>query len=133
VLGGQGVCFAVPSNTAAFVLAQVLDHGRVRRAWLGVSAVEVLLPVAVARAAGLESPRGIAVRAVESGSPAGRAGLVRGDVIVRLGRSATRTVADLHRLLDHEAIGTELALEVLRAGVPHTLRVQPSEAPRQVA
>jgi S1-C subfamily serine protease len=133
VVGGQGVCFAVPSNTASFVLTQVLTHGRVRRAWLGVGAVEVLLPAPVARTAGLESPRGVAVRSVEPDSPAARAGLGRGDVIVRLGTQATRTVADLHRLLDHEAIEAELEVEVLRAGVPRTLRVRPTEAPRQVA
>jgi len=133
VLGGQGVCFAVPSNTASFVLGEVLAHGRVRRAWLGVGAAEVLLSAPIARAAGLEHPRGVAVRSVEDGSPAARSGLMRGDVIVRLGGRTTQTVADLHRLLDHEAIGSELELQVLRAGVPHTLRVRPSEVSRQVA
>ncbi len=133
VLGGQGVCFAVPANTASFVLTQILSHGRVRRAWLGVGAAEVLLPAAVFKAAGLQSGRGVAVRSVEPGSPAARAGLAQGDVIVRLGSRSVATVADLHRLLDHEAIGSELELTVLRAGLPMSLRVRPAEAPRQAA
>jgi S1-C subfamily serine protease len=57
----QGVCFAVPSNTASFVLSELLRHGRVRRAYLGIAGEEVLLPAPLARAHGLASPRGIAV------------------------------------------------------------------------
>ena len=133
VLGGQGVCFAVPSNTAAFVLSEILAHGRVRRAWLGVGVAEVLLPAPVARAAGLESARGIAVRSVERRSPAERAGVAPGDVLVRLRGRPTATVADLHRGLDHEAVESELELVVLRGGLPLTLQVRPVEAPRQVA
>jgi S1-C subfamily serine protease len=130
VLGGQGVCFAVPSNTASFVLSEILAHGRVRRAWLGVGVAEVLLPSPIARAAGLESPRGVAVRSVEPGSPAARAGLAAGDVLVRLRGRPTATVADLHRGLDREAVESELEVAVLRAGAPLTLRVRPIEAPR---
>jgi S1-C subfamily serine protease len=56
VLGAQGLCFAVPSNTASFVLAQFRAHGRVRRAWLGIGGEEVLVPAAVAQKEGLPSP-----------------------------------------------------------------------------
>jgi S1-C subfamily serine protease len=127
VLGAQGLCFAVPSNTASFVKAEILVHGRVRRAWLGIGAEEVLLPALAVRDNGLESNRAIAVRSVEPGSPAARAGLVPRDVIARLGRSTTASVADLHRALSGDAIGATLPLEILREGKKRTLTIRPVE------
>ncbi len=127
VLGGQGVCFAVPANTASFVIRQVLAHGRVRRARLGVAAEEVSLAAERARELGLPAPRGVVVRAVEPGSPAERAGLRVGDVLVRCAGRPLQTVADLHRLLDHEAIDRALEFELLRRAERLTLAVRPSE------
>lgn len=126
---GQGLCFAVPSNTAAFVLREILAHGRVRRAYLGVGAEEVLLPRTVADAHGLPAPRAVAVRNVERDAPAARAGLLAGDLIVRFRGEPVATVADLHRLLDSSAIGIELPLELLRAGRLRTAAVRPAELP----
>ncbi len=125
----QGQCFAVPSNTAAFVLGEIVRHGRVRRAWLGVRAEDVIFPARLARENGLPAGRGVAVRDVEAGSPAASGGLRPGDVIVRLGGAPISTVADLHRSLGHPAIGASLAIEVLRAGVLRSLAVRPVEAP----
>jgi S1-C subfamily serine protease len=116
VLGGQGVCFAVPSNTASFVVRQLLAHGRVRRAFLGLSGEEVFLPATAARGAGLTGQRGVLVREIQPGTPAADSSLRRGDVIVRADQSELSSIADLHRLLDHEAIDRVLSLEVLRAG-----------------
>src|SRR5205823_6455090 len=53
----QGLCFAVPSSTASFVVAEILRHGRVRRAWLGLGGEEVLLPGPIARSAGIDPAR----------------------------------------------------------------------------
>ncbi len=117
----QGLCFAVPSNTA-------LRHGHVRRALLGIAGEEVLMPTAVARGAGLEGARGVAVRSVARGSPAAVAGVRAGDIVVSFAGKPIATVADLHRLLDSGAIGTEALLEVLRAGRRTPLRVRPVEA-----
>jgi S1-C subfamily serine protease len=124
----QGLCFAVPANTASFVIGELLQHGRVRRAWLGVAIEEVLLPAAVARAAGLSEPRGVALRRVEPGTPAATAGLAPGDVVVELGGAPVRTVADLLRALGGPAIGHELQVVFLRRGVRETRRIVPSEA-----
>jgi len=132
VLGGQGVCFAVPSNTASFVIAEILAHGRVRRAWLGVGAEEVLLPNRVAREHGLASARGIGVRAVEPQSPAAEAGLRAGDVLFELGGKPLATIADLHRSLDGSAIGADLEVRFLRAGRPAAATVRPGEIPVRV-
>ena len=125
---GQGVCFAVPSNTASFVLEQVLAHGRVRRAWLGIAGEEVLLPAALGARHALAAARGVAVRTVTPRSPAARAGLVAGDVIVGLGDHPVATVADLHRLLDHAAIGSARRLKVLRRGERLELDVRAGDA-----
>ncbi len=124
---GQGLCFAVPSNTAQFVLTEVLRAGRVRRARLGVAAEEVMVARAVALRAGLPSNRGIAVRAVEPGSPAALAGVRPGDILVRLGQRPIASIADLHRVLDAQAIEHEQALELVRAGVVQAVLVRPAE------
>ena len=125
--GGQGLCFAVPSNTASFVAGELACHGRVRRAWLGIAAEEVLLPAALARGLGIDPARGVAVLQVERGSPAAAAGLRRGDVLVRFAGTPVQTVADLHRLLDAGAIGASLPLELVRGGQLVLLDARPVE------
>ena len=129
VPGAQGLCFAIPSNTAQFVLGELLAHGRVRRAWLGVAATEVLLPAALAAACRLPTPRGVLVEHVEPGSPASRAGLRRGDVVVACSEAPVASVSDLHRLLDHRAIGARTTVAVIRDGTRLALAVTPEEFP----
>ena len=119
--------FAVPSVTAAFVLAEVRREGRVRRARLGIAGEDVLVPAVLARSQGLAEARGVAVRGVESTGPGARAGLVRGDVIVRFAGHPVTGVADLHRWLDGDAIGRPLPLVVLRAGRRLDLEVKAEE------
>jgi len=125
--GAQGICFAVPSNTARFVRDEVLAHGRVRRAWLGVAAEEVVIPRAVAERHGLGSPRGVLLRDVAADSPASRAGLRAGDVLVRLAGLRVETVSDVHRLLVGDVIGAPLELAVLRDGHWLDVEARPGE------
>jgi S1-C subfamily serine protease len=127
VLGGQGLCFAVPANTASFVTSEILSHGRVRRAWLGIAGEEVLLPKRLEREHGLRSARGVGVHRVEDGSPAARAGMQPRDVIVEMRGQPVESVADLHRLLDRDAIGTRLEVKVLREGKKLALQFEPIE------
>jgi S1-C subfamily serine protease len=126
-LGGAGLCFAVPSNTARFVLGEILRHGRVRRAWLGIRAEEVLLPSPVARRLGLDSARAVAVRGVEPGTPAAAAGIEAGDVLLSFDGTRTQTVSDLHRKLDGSAIGRSIAIQGLRGSEPRAFQVTPLE------
>jgi S1-C subfamily serine protease len=123
----QGLCFAVPANTASFVAGELASHGRVRRAFLGVGAEDVLLPRARALELGLADPRGVAVRSVQPSSPAALAGLARGDILIELAGTRMATVADLHRALGASAIGRELPLVLLRHGARHTVSVAPRE------
>jgi S1-C subfamily serine protease len=114
----QGLAFAVPSNTAAFVMDEIRAHGRVRRAVLGISAEEVLLP---------GDRRGVLVHDVGEGSPAGLAGLRPNDVILGFRGKSVASIADLHRLLDAEAIGAAAELVVSRRGSMCRVMVQPAE------
>ncbi len=125
----QGLCFAVPSNTASWVIGELLKNGRVRRAWLGVGAEEVLLPQAVAHQLDLAAARGVAVRSVAPNSPALEAGVAENDVIVALGSVPIRSVADLHRALGGEAIEVATTLSVVRKAKKVELSVRPRELP----
>jgi S1-C subfamily serine protease len=117
----------LPSNTASFVRDEILAHGRVRRAWLGVAAIEVILPRALATGLGLASARGVSVQTIHGGSPAASSKLATGDVMIEVDGRRTETVADLHRLLDREAIGRQLMVRVVRAGLVLELDVMPLE------
>ncbi len=125
----QGLCFAVPSNTASFVVEEILRHGRVRRAWLGIAAAEVLLPARLAREAGIAAARGVLVQGVERGSPAAAAAVRPGDVLVGFAGKPVGTVTDLHRLLGRDAIETALPLDLLRDGRRRTTTIRPVEVP----
>jgi len=133
LFGSQGVCFAVPSNTAAFVTTEILAHGRVRRAWLGIAGEEVLLPKRLERELGLAAARGVAVRRVEEKSPAEAASMRANDVVVTLGGAPVTSVADLHRLLNSEAIGATADLGLVRDGRLIHVSVRPTEAPSVAA
>jgi len=114
ILPAQGICFAVGINTAKFVVAQLLKEGRVRRARIGVAGQNVPLRRVVIRQHALEVPGGVLVLSVEAGSPAARAGLAGGDVIVSLKGESVAGIDDLHRLLTGDVIGAKLLIVVVR-------------------
>jgi len=129
IMGAQGICFAVASNTAQFVLSQLIRHGRVRRAFIGVSAQTAAVPRRHARAAEIENTSGAMITALEPNGPAQRAGLMSLDTIVRAEGTAITGVDDLIRLLDGERIGRAIAIDVLRRGQLRSVEVTPSERP----
>lgn len=126
ILGAQGLCFAIGIDTARFVLQEILRHGRVRRARLGVAAQTVHLPRRIAHALAREVDTGVRVAAIEPGSPAATAGLIAGDLMIDLDGVALASVDRLHRLLDADAIGRSVPLRVLRNGaiVEKTVRLE---------
>ncbi len=132
IAGAQGLCFAVSSNTALFVLRQFLLHGRVRRAHLGISAQTVPLSARLQRAANMGS-RAVRIGEVEGGGPASVAGLRAGDIVCALDGTPTHGVDDLIRLLDGERIGRAIELTVLRGAMTIHRSVTPVERMPQAA
>jgi S1-C subfamily serine protease len=131
IAGAQGICFAVASNTAQYVLSEILRHGRVRRAFIGVAAQTVAVPRRHARAADIENDFGAMITATEPNGPAQAAGLMSYDIVVRLDGIAVTGVDDMIRLLNGQRIGRAVALDVLRRGQLRSFEVKPAE--RQAA
>jgi S1-C subfamily serine protease len=128
ILPAQGICFAIAINTAKFVAGRLIKDGRVRRSRIGVAVQTVPLPRALARRHDLAAEAGVLVMQVEPDGPAGRAGLVEGDVVVGLDGHPVAGIDDLHRLLTEERVGVWTRLRVLRDGEALTLEVIPQEA-----
>ncbi len=129
IAGAQGICFAIPVNTAKWVVTQLLRDGRVRHAYLGVSARPLELDRRVVVHYQLARPTAAQVTEVQPETAAARAGLRPGDVIVRAGEVAVASPDDLQRALGRHALGAPLALDVLRGGERVTVETVPSELP----
>jgi S1-C subfamily serine protease len=128
ILPAQGICFAIGINTAKFVASRLLRDGRIRRSFIGVSAQTTPVHRRVVRFYDLPKETGVVVISVEENSPAKRAGLREGDVIVALEGQPVAGVDDLHRVLTDVRVGVSCALTVLRWTEKLELRVVPEEA-----
>lgn len=114
IMGAQGICFAIACNTAKFVLGELIQHGRVRRAFIGVSAQTTPVPRRFAVTAGIANQFGAMITAAEAGSPAAVAGLAPQDIVVSLDGETVTGIDDLIRLLNGERIDREVTVTVLR-------------------
>ncbi len=127
IRGAQGLCFAVSSNTANFVLGEILRHGRVRRAYIGVGASTSVLPRRVALRLGVDQPTGALITTIENDGPAAQAGLMTGDFIVAIDGQKVTGVDDLVRLLDGGCVGRTVRVDVLRRSELRKIWVGPKE------
>ena len=100
IAGAQGICFAVASNTAKFVLGEIIRHGRVRRAYIGVSAQTVPVPRRYVRRVRPRRPLRRTGHRHRASSPAAAGGLQTQDIIVGLDHDSVAGIDDLVRLLD---------------------------------
>jgi S1-C subfamily serine protease len=128
ILPAQGICFAIGINTAKFVASRLLRDGRIRRSYIGVSAQTVPVHRRVVRFYDLAKESGALVLSVEENSPAKRAGLRDGDIIVALEGHPVAGVDDLHRVLTDIPAGASCSLAVLRHTEKLELKIVPEEA-----
>jgi len=129
ILPAQGLCFAISINTAQFIASKLIRHGQVRRSYIGVQAQTAPLNRTIARHYELKTVTGALVLASEPGSPAQKAGLQEGDVIVSLDGEPVEGVDVLHRLLDEQRIGKASAMIVLRGSKRIELKIIPEMRP----
>jgi S1-C subfamily serine protease len=127
ILPAQGICFATAINTAKFVAARLIRDGRIRRSFLGVGGQNVEIPRFLARQLNLATFSGVLVLSVEKESPAQKAGLVEGDIIISLDGEAIRGVDDLHTYLTDQKIGARSELTIIRRAAKISLPVFPAE------
>jgi S1-C subfamily serine protease len=127
IAGAQGICFAVPANTAQFVASRLIRDGRVRRSYVGVVGQTIALTRRHAHRFHLAVQGGVLVTDVAPDSPASVAGLRPRDIIIGMDDGVVGSVDDLQRLLTEELIGRDAELSILRSGSQQTLRVRPAE------
>ena len=123
----QGISFAIPINTARWVVTELVVHGKVRRAYLGVGAQSRPVNRRVQHSLSLEADSLVEVVTVEKNGPAERAGLETGDCIFSLNDEQVATVDDLHRLLSRWPSGSPLEVKFLRNGRVISIRITPRE------
>jgi S1-C subfamily serine protease len=123
----QAICFATGVNTAKWVIAQLFAHGRVRRAYIGVSGATVPIATRVVRHFGFISNKSVHVLEVVPGSPAALAGVQAGDRMISLGGSAIEGIDSLQRLLDAGRIGQASELRLLRRSDVIHVTIRPTE------
>ena len=128
IQAAQGICFAIAINTAKLIAARLIRDGRVRRSFVGIAGQTVPLLTRMVRYFGLTTETAVFVVAVEPGSPAQRAGLKEGDLIVAFGELPVRGIDDLLKLLTEDRVGTPVPVTAIRGTERLQLAVTPSES-----
>ena len=125
----QGICFAIASNTAKFVAGWLIRDGKIRRSYIGVAGQNVPLHRRIVRFYNLPLETGVLVVSVEKDSPAQRAGLREGDLIIAFNEQPIGSIHELHKMLMGEQIGVEAKLLVIRHTEKLVLAITPAESP----
>jgi S1-C subfamily serine protease len=129
IMGAQGICFAVASNTANFVAGEIARHGRVRRAYIGVGAATTAIPRRIALRLELEQATGARLLSVDQAGPAAHAGLLSGDIVIGLDGKKVTSIAEILRALDAEKINRTVPVDVLRRSERLRVWIGPVERP----
>lgn len=123
----QGLCFAIPAATATFVASRLIRDGRIRRGYIGIAAQSVPLERRLAREFATTSTSAIRVMGIEPGSPAMKAGVLAGDLLLSFAGYKTETVDDLHRLLTDDLLQRNVLIVIVRDGQRLELSIEPIE------
>ena len=129
IMGAQGICFAVASNTASFVAGEIARHGRVRRAYIGVGAATTAIPRRIALRLALQQATGARLLSVDQAGPAAQAGLLSGDLVIALDGKPVMSVSDLVRALDADKIDRTVSVDFLRRSDQLRVWIGPVERP----
>ena len=128
ILPAQGICFATSIDTAKFVASRLIRDGKVSRSYIGLAGQNVPLPRRIVRYYNLAVESGILVVSYDENSPAKKAGVLEGDLIVGFCDQPIAGIDDLHKLLTEERIGRKSSLVVIRRTEKLTLEVVPEES-----
>lgn len=127
ILPAQGLCFAVASNLAQFVVGKLIRYGKVRRGYLGIGGQMVRLNAPLTGQLSLNASSGVLIQTVEPDGPANNAMLQQGDVIVHFNNQPVTSIDDLHKLLDETTIGRLCNIEIIRNRHKTVVDVVPGE------
>src|SRR3954471_24618198 len=127
----QGICFAIPANTAQFVAARLIRDGKIRRSYIGFAGQNVPIHRRIVRFYNLPLETGVLVVSVEKNSPGERAGLRQGDLIVAFNNQPIGSVHHLHKVLVGEQINVTASLTIVRHTEKLELRILPAESRAQ--
>ena len=128
ILPAQGICFATSIDTAKFVASRLIRDGKVSRSYIGLAGQNVPLPRRIVRYYDLNVESGILVVSFEGASPARKAGVREGDIIIGFDDHPTAGIDDLHKLLTEDRIGHKSSLVVVRGTEKLNLEVIPEES-----
>jgi S1-C subfamily serine protease len=123
----QGICFAIASNTAKLVAGWLIRDGKIRRGYIGLAGQTVPLHRRIVRFYNLPRETGIFVASMEKNSPAERAGLREGDIIIAFNQQPIGSVHDLHKILVGEQVDVAVKVTVIRQTEKLDLSILPAE------
>jgi len=128
ILPAQGICFATSIDTAKFVASRLIRDGRVSRSYIGLAGQNVPLPRRIVRYYDLAVESGILIISYDGDSPARKAGVLEGDIIVGFDDHPIAGIDDLHKLLSEDRIGHKSSLVIIRGTERLSLEVIPEES-----
>jgi S1-C subfamily serine protease len=112
----QGICFAVSSNLAQYVVSNLIQYGKVLRGYIGIAGQTLTLPPMLVDRLGLQRSGAVQVIELDAHTPAARAGLLKGDLIIQFNAQQIDSIDALHKVLDSSSIGKKSSIRVLRGG-----------------
>jgi S1-C subfamily serine protease len=131
IMPAQGLCFAIAINTAKFVASRLIRDGRIVRGYIGMAGQNVELPRRLVHFHKVAVASGVMIASLEPNSPAERAGLKTGDVIIGFGGKPVAGIDDLQRLLSSDCVGIATEIVVVRTTEKLAFQIIPTESPRR--